>query len=288
MDDRLSLMVVHAHPDDEVFSTGGILALYASRGYRTTVVYGTNGEAGEMHDPDRDPNEALSQLGTIRPEEARQACSILGVSDVVFLGYRDSGMKDSEENANPENFMNAPLDEAVSRLLEVIREKHPQVIVTYDEHGGYGHPDHLQTNRVTTEAFRRAQGEAWAPRKLYYSARSREGFRRQVEALRAHGLEIPWVKSDFNFDEYGVPNVDITAHINVAHFAPLKREALRAHRTQIRADFFYLQLPDEALVQSGSEEYFVRIFPPASPGEHEDDLFQGIEAAAGMVSGRAG
>src|SRR5579875_1801624 len=109
---RHCLMAVHAHPDDEVFSTGGILAKYAAAGDRVVVVYGTRGESGEMHDPDRNPEEAIPRLGEIREEEARAACAILGVTDVYFLGYRDSGMADTEENKNPANFMNASLDEA--------------------------------------------------------------------------------------------------------------------------------------------------------------------------------
>ena len=112
------LMAVHAHPDDEVFSTGGILAKSAQQGDRVVVVYCTNGEAGEMHDADLVPEEAIPRLGEIRMEEARKACALLGVTDVVFLGYRDSGMKDTEENAHPAAFTNAALDEAAQRLID--------------------------------------------------------------------------------------------------------------------------------------------------------------------------
>lgn len=269
-------MAVHAHPDDEIFSTGGILAKYAAAGDRVTVVYGTSGEAGEMHDPDRIPEEAIPRLGEIRRQEVLEATKILGVTDVYFLGYRDSGMADTEDNKNPSNFMNAPLDEAVGRLLGIMRETQPQVIVTYDVDGGYGHPDHIMTNLVATEAFKRAQGEPWAPRKLYYGARSREGFRRYVEGMRTHGVEIPWVKSDFNFDEYGVPDSEITAHIDVAAYVGLKKRALAVHRTQISPDFFYLTVPDETLTATQGMEYFVRILPPPVEGEREDDLFAGI------------
>ncbi|HLJ67410.1 MAG TPA: PIG-L family deacetylase, partial [Chloroflexota bacterium] len=249
MSDRRSLMVVHAHPDDEVFSTGGIIAKYARAGDRVVVVYGTHGEAGEMHDPDLDPDDATPRLGAIREQEARRACALLGTEDVYFLGYRDSGMKDTEANQDPANFMNAPMDEAVDRLLAIMREMEPDVIVTYDENGGYGHPDHIMTHRVATEAFERARGEPWGPEKLYYSARSREGFRQYVEGLREFGLEIPWVRGDFNFDEYGVPDSMITAVIDVSDVVTLKKSALAIHRTQIRPDFFYLSIPDEALAR---------------------------------------
>ena len=293
MPNQRCLMVVHAHPDDEVFSTGGILATYAAAGDRVVVVYGTRGEAGEMHHPDLDPAEAIPRLGEIREQEARKACEILGVTDVHFLGYRDSGMADTEENKNPDNFMNAPLDEVAGRLLDIMRDTEPQVVVTYDEGGGYGHPDHIMTNRVTTEAFRRAQGHPWAPQKLYYSARSREGFRQQVEELRRLELTIPWLREDFNFDEYGVPDAQITATIDISARVLLKRRALEVHRTQIRPEFYYFSVPDDRVRELFGREYFIRIEPPAREGEHEDDLFAGLEdapemsGAPGQAAGRS-
>lgn len=271
-----TLMVVHAHPDDEVFSTGGTIARYARGGDRVVVVYGTRGEAGEMHHPDFDPEEARPRLGALREEEAREACRLLGTADVYFLGYRDSGMKDSEENQNPDAFMNARLDEATERLLGIMRATQPEVVITYDEDGGYGHPDHVMTHRVAVEAFRRAHGETWGPKKLYFSARSREGFRRYVEGLREHGVEIPWVQGDFNFDEYGVPDADITAHVDVSGEVARKQEALSLHRTQIRPDFFYLRIPSEVLSETSGTEYFVRIVPEHTAGEREEDLFAGL------------
>jgi len=237
-----------------------------------------------MHDPKRDPEEAKARLGDIREQETREAARILGVSHVYFLGYRDSGMRDTEENQNPANFMNAPLDEAADRLLEIIRETEPDVVITYDLDGGYGHPDHVMTNRVATEAFRRARGESWGPKKLYYSARSREAFKRYAEGLADLDLKIPWMRSDFNFDEYGVPEDQITAHIDITDVAPLKKQALAAHRTQIPAEFFYLGLPDEILSRIAGIEYFVRIEPPAREGEREGDLFAGVRDPAAATA----
>ncbi len=282
--DRRCLMAVHAHPDDEVFSTGGILARYAHAGDRVVVVYGTRGEAGEMHDPDRTEEEAIPRLGEIREAETREACRILGVTDIYFLGYRDSGMKDTEENKNPANFMNAPLDEATDRLLDIMRETRPDVVVTYDESGGYGHPDHIMTHRVAVEAFNRAQGQPWAPAKLYHSARSREGFREYVEGIGKYGLKVPWMREDFNFDDYGVPEDEITAIVDISEFAPLKKQALAVHRTQIKPDSWFLQIPDEVLNHLQGKEYFMRLSPPAAPGEHEDDLFAGIGSGKAAVA----
>jgi N-acetyl-1-D-myo-inositol-2-amino-2-deoxy-alpha-D-glucopyranoside deacetylase len=266
-------MAVHAHPDDEVFSTGGILAKYAADGARVVVVYCTRGEEGEIHHPELDPEEAKERLGEIREAEVREAARILGVSEIYFLGYRDSGMRDTESNANSAAFMNAPLEDATQRLLEIMRQTQPQVLVTYDEEGGYGHPDHIMANRITVAGYEAAHSEPWGPDKLYYAARSREGFRQQVLGMRELGIEIPWVKDDFNFDEYGVPDDEITAHLDVSTYMGLKQQALAVHRTQIPADFFYLQLPADALAKYAGIEYFVRVAPPSQPGEHEDDLF---------------
>jgi N-acetyl-1-D-myo-inositol-2-amino-2-deoxy-alpha-D-glucopyranoside deacetylase len=279
MTDKRCLMVVHAHPDDEVFSTGGILAKYAAEGHRVVVVYCTRGEAGEMYDDRLDADEAQARLGEIREGESREACAILGVTDVYFLGYRDSGMADTEHNQHPDAFMNAPLEETTERLLEIVRATRPQVVVTYDESGGYGHPDHIMASRTTTEAFKRAEAEG-ITQKLYYSTRSREGFRAYVEGLRSIDLQIPWVQGDINFDEYGLPDAEIAAHIDIAAYAPLKKQALAVHRTQIKPDFFYLQIPDDAMARVAGVEYFARVLPPAPPGTREDDLFEGTSGQA--------
>ncbi len=267
------LLVVHAHPDDEVFSTGGILARYAEEGDRVVVVYCTNGDAGEMYDPDYDAERDLPRLGEIRQAEARRACSLLGVTDVFFLGYRDSGMKDTDENHNPTNFANAPLAEAAERLERIMSETAPQVVVTYDTDGGYGHPDHVKTHEVTDAAFEHYLANGGEDAMLYYSARSREGFREYVETLRRYDVEVPWVKGDFNFDAYGVPESEITANVDISKYVPLKKAALSVHKTQIKPDFFYLRIPDEALAAAAGREYFVRISPPPEPGRTVTDLF---------------
>jgi LmbE family N-acetylglucosaminyl deacetylase len=276
MSDR-TLLVVHAHPDDEVFSTGGLLAKHAAAGDRTVVVYCTNGEAGEILDESLDPEEARPRLGEIRRREVQEACDLLGVSDIRFLGYRDSGMRDTEENKRPDAFMNAPMDEAVERLLRVIRETRPQVMVTYDEEGGYGHPDHIMANRVAVEAFRRARDEGLGVQRLFYPARSREDFRRYVEGLREMGLEIPWIQGDFNFDEYGVPESELSAIVDISEYAPLKKRALAVHKTQIKPDFFYLSIPDDLMSRFQGREFFQQIEPPRQPGPPSDDLFDGLE-----------
>lgn len=277
MSEPRTLLVVHAHPDDEVFSTGGLLAKHAAAGDRTIVVYCTNGEAGEILDESLDPEEARPRLGEIRRQEVQEAAGLLGVSEIRFLGYRDSGMRDTDENKLPDAFMNAPLEEASGRLLDIIRETLPQVVVTYDEEGGYGHPDHIMANRITVEAFQRAREEGLPVQRLFYPARSREDFRRWVEGLRELGLEIPWVRGDFNFDEYGVPESELSAIVDISDFAPLKKQALAVHRTQIKPDFFYLSIPDEVMSRLQGREFFQQIEPPRPPGPPSDDLFDGLD-----------
>jgi N-acetyl-1-D-myo-inositol-2-amino-2-deoxy-alpha-D-glucopyranoside deacetylase len=268
-------MVVHAHPDDEVFGTGGLIARHVDEGDRVAVVYCTSGEAGEIHLPDKSEDEIRPILGELRREEAREALKVLGGAEPYFLRYRDSGMRDTEDNQNPNAFMNAPMDEAAGRLIEIMRETRPEVVVTYDEGGGYGHPDHVMTNRVTHEAFNRGHREPWGPKKLYYSAGSRSQFRKYVEGLRGLGLQIPWLQGDVNFDEYGLPDEDITAFVDISAYAPLKKRALAVHRTQIPSDFFYLSIPDDAISSVGGLEFFHRIVPPHTRGEREADLFEG-------------
>ncbi len=280
MADKRCLMVVHAHPDDEVFRTAGIFARYAAAGVHVVAVYATRGEEGEMHDPDLDAQEAMARLGEIREREVRTACALLGVQDVRFLDYRDSGMAGSESNSNPAAFMNAAVDEAAGRLLTIMRETRPQVVVTYDEQGdgGYGHPDHVMANSVTVAAFQRARGESWSPQKLYYTATSREASRRYIEGIRKLGLELPWLKEEIDYSQWGLPGADITAHIDISPYVPLKKRTLAVHRSQIPSDFFYLAIPDEALAEFAGVEHYMRVCPPPKPGEHEDDLFAGIEA----------
>ena len=177
----LTLMAVLAHPDDEVW-VGATLAKYANLGTRTVLVTATLGEEGEIRDPDLDPDEARQRLGEIREAELRRSADIFGISQLYTLGFRDSGMAGTEANQDPRNFHNADPQEATGRLVRIIRQERPQVIVTDNERGSYGHPDHLAANRTTLAAFD-AAGDAtqypdsgtvpWQPQKLYYTAFAR-------------------------------------------------------------------------------------------------------------------
>src|SRR5439155_602537 len=188
---ELSLLAVQPHPDDESIGMGGTLARYSAEGVRTTLVTATRGEVGEILDKDLDPKEAAPRLATIREGELRNALKILGVNELVFLGYEDSGMAGLPRNREPQTFWRADEEEAIGRLVQVVRRVRPQVMVTQNEFGGYAHPDHIQTHRVAIGAFyyagdvkRFPGGEAFRPSKLYYSAFPKSLMRQMPEAMR--------------------------------------------------------------------------------------------------------
>lgn len=193
----LTLMAVFAHPDDEVW-TGAAMATYAKEGVRTVLVTATLGEEGEIHDPDLDPEEARGRLGEIRRAELDRSAAIFGIDTVHILGYRDSGMAGTPANENPANFHNADHEEAVGRLVRLIRQERPQVLITDNERGTYGHPDHIAAHRITVAAFDAAgdqsrfpeAGPAWQPQKLYYTAFPRSSFVRMRDLMRERGCVV--------------------------------------------------------------------------------------------------
>ena len=195
---KLTLLAVHAHPDDESISTGGILSKYSANGIRTVLAYGTRGEAGDILNPEFVAPEPGLNIKEIRAIELAAAVKVLTVGKVYYLGYRDSGMAGSPENHHPMAFAQADIQEATTRLVEIIRRVRPQVIVTYNEKGTYLHPDHIMANRVTLRAFQ-ASGdsqfkidgglEPWQPTKLYYTAIPLERIRRMYKIVKERGEE---------------------------------------------------------------------------------------------------
>src|SRR2546425_4324127 len=191
-----TLLAVHAHPDDECISTGGILARYAAEGARTILVTCTDGAVGEISDPALATPDNLAE---VRSKELDESVRILKVGRLVRLGYRDSGMAGTADNENPASFLQASFDNAVERVVRVVREEQPQVIVTYDERGGYGHPDHIRAHQVAVAAFEAAgdsgryvsAGPAWAPAQLYYAVVARSAFICFAQRLRAAWVGLP-------------------------------------------------------------------------------------------------
>jgi mycothiol S-conjugate amidase len=293
MHERLCLLSVHAHPDDEASKGAATVARYSDEGVHTVLVTCTGGEAGDILSPAADTAEARADLGAVRRRELDESVAAIGYDVLHLLGYHDSGMPDTEVNARPDNFANAPLDEAVGRLVRIIRAERPQVIITYGEdHTGYPHPDHIRVHEISIPAFEAAgdpsrypdAGDPWQPLKMYYSAWSRG----RIEALAAVyeelGLESPfqnWRNSERRGDDDRV-----TTRIEVGDWLIRRRAALLAHRTQIDPEGFWMRLPDSELRRVWPWEEFVLarslVASDTSGGVqidgrvYEDDLFAGI------------
>lgn len=282
---QLTLMAVHAHPDDECIGTGGVLARYGAEGHRAVLVTATRGEEGEIVDPEMDSEAVRLKLGDVRTEELRCACRYLGVTEFHILGYRDSGMAGTPANHHPECLAQADLYAATGRLVRLIRTIQPHVLTCYDEQGGYGHPDHIQVHRITVAAFHTAGdpthypeiGPApWQPQKLYYTAYPRSYILRRYESLRAMGEATPMDRPDFDPSKVGTPDEIITTQVDIGPYLSRKIEALRCHRTQVQPDWWYFRLPPDQLDQHFSREFFIRMASHVPVNGSEDDLFSGL------------
>ena len=287
MNEPLTLMIIHAHPDDGVIGSGGTLAHYSDRGINTVLVTATLGEEGEIVVADMDTPENHARLAEIRQEELRKATEILGIKHQEFLGYRDSGMVGTPSNEHPACFHQADLAEATGRLVRLVRAYRPQVLVSYNAAGGYGHPDHIACHKVALAAFDTAgdparypeAGPAWAPLKLYEMSRPRELTQRAWEQMRARGLKTPFDNPDFDITRFTVPLDQITTALDVSAYMQRKRAALLEHRTQIAVDGPFFAMPEDIGRQWFGVEYFTllqsRVPLPAHEG-YERDLFAGI------------
>jgi LmbE family N-acetylglucosaminyl deacetylase len=278
MAEPLTLMAVHAHPDDEA-SGGGILATYADQGIRTVVVTCTNGEYGDAPggikpgQPGHDP-EAVARL---RLAELEESARILKVSDVETLGYHDSGMPDWEYKDRPDAFSNVPLEEVAGRIGGLIAKYRPQVLVTYDDQGAYQHPDHVHASR----AAQAAAAETGIPAKLYLSTMRGSSWRKIWEALRAAGAEVPNWEDDEERTQRAVQSEErITTTIDIRPVLERKREALFAHGTQINGDSWFGKIPPEIVEEAFGYEYFIRVADTTGAPLPEDDLFAGLRTGA--------
>ncbi len=269
--ERRTLLAVHAHPDDECISTGGILARYAAEGVRTVLVTCTDGAVGEISDASLATPDNLVE---VRDRELAESVRILDISRLVKLGYRDSGMAGTADNDNPAAFLQCDFQEAVDRVLQVVREERPQVVVTYDERGGYGHPDHIRAHQVAVAAFEAAQSDEVKPRKLYYAVIKRSAIRSFAERLRAAGVDVPFqdLREDGETDTpFAVADDRVTTEIDVSKYVEAKRNALTAHRTQMGPDQFFMRLPESLFADVFGQETFQRVVGPGPTPEY--DLF---------------
>ena len=284
-----TLLGLYAHPDDEILSPGGTLAYYAQRGAHVGLVVATRGEAGEIQRPGTATPETLPQ---VRERETRCSADALGISDLIFLGYRDSGMVGTADNDHPDAFANAPADEVVCRLVAIIRRLRPHVILTFDPHGGYGHPDHVAIHRHAVAAFDAAgdprrfpdQGDPWRPRRLFYSVLPTALFRRMKERVAARGGDLS------GFDELierrrqqqgDWPDAYINAVVDVSDAIEAKWAAWRCHRTQFGPNSRFRRLPEDEMKALLSSEYFILGRPTPPPGLHLTGLFQPLTEKRG-------
>jgi LmbE family N-acetylglucosaminyl deacetylase len=265
----LTLMAVHAHPDDEVIGTGGILARYAAEGVRTVLVTCTNGEQGDGPDgikPDEEGHDE-AEVARLRLEELRTSAGHLGIHHVELLGYRDSGLSGWAANEHPEAFSNIPVADAAARLAALMEQYRPDVVVTYDENGGAGHPDHIQAHRIAVEAAR----STGIPRKIYEAAIPRGALKEVFREVRDAGIDLGFDPPE----DFGIPDDEVTATVDVSAYVENKCKALEAHTSQ-GENIFFLALPREVLHIMFAKEFFVLRPGDADVGGRESDLFAGL------------
>ncbi|HSK94100.1 MAG TPA: PIG-L family deacetylase [Candidatus Angelobacter sp.] len=282
------VLFVHAHPDDECVATGGSIARLVADGAHVDLVTCTDGAEGEIHDPTLDHEEARPRLAEIRRRELACSLEALGGGAIRhhLLGYRDSGMMGTEANGHPEAFWQADIGEATAKLTEIVRAARPAVIVSYDENGNYGHPDHINAARIAREAYLASQGTDWAVARFHEIAFHREAWFGLMMEMRERGIELPW---DFDqavdavpADElnpsnaaalgqvadalesgdawqmdFGRPDAEVTTRVDVAAFVDAKRRSMDCHRTQRQDMGWMLDLPPDLADRVLGTEYFV-------------------------------
>ncbi len=287
MDSRC-LMLVHAHPDDESLATGGLIAKCAAEGAHVVLVTCTNGELGEVAEvPELGTVEEITaRLGDVRRGELREALSHLGDIDLRMLGYRDSGMAGTDANADPRSFVNQDMDGPVREVVSIIREVRPQVLVTYNENGFYGHPDHIRAHDVALEAIRRAADETFAPElgprhevaKTYYTAVARSFFATAREWAAELGINPDDAFREEEIESLATDDALVTTWIDASTYVDRKVRALAAHRTQRGTTAMFLDIPEDYLVPALGTEHYVLVSPTPAHGLHERDVFEGAGA----------
>src|SRR5260370_5467596 len=265
-----TLLSVHHDQDDAAISAGGVMMKAQAPGHRVVIITETRGEAGEIYNMD----EAASRprLGEIRTEELKAGGEILGVDRQEFLGYRDSGMVDPADNKDPRSFHQAPLDEAAARLAVFIREERPDVVVTWAEDGGYGHPDHIKAHQVTNAALDTMEQEGLPVKKLYYIAVPRSMMQAFAEQFPDQAQE----QARRNMRVAGTPDELITTRVDVHDYVDRKRQAFRAHLSQNEPSSWTETMASQILELALRTDYYQ--LARGKPGSDlpEPDLFVGI------------
>ncbi|MFG2310813.1 PIG-L family deacetylase [Streptomyces sp. NPDC048566] len=274
-DGPLTLMAVHAHPDDEATGTGGVLARYASEGVHTVLVTCTDGACGDgpggvkPGDPGHDP----AAVAAMRREELAASCEVLKIGRLETLDYADSGMMGWPANDAPGSFWRTPVDEAAARLADLMRRHRPDVVVTYDENGFYGHPDHIQAHRITMAALAMIE---WAP-KVYWTTAPRSMMQRFGELMREFDADWqePSPEEAAAMAEIGLPDDEITTWVDTTAFGGQKFDALAAHASQ-GENIFFLKMGQQRFTELMGVETFVRVQDGTGAALPETDLFAGL------------
>ena len=271
------LLIVFAHPDDESLFAGA-MARYVRQGVRVSLACITKGEAGEISDPSL---ATPANLGSTREAELRCACDVIGVSDLHLLGYCDSGMDGTPENDRPTAFIQADPEEIRLTLVKLRRDLKPNVVITFEPKGWYGHPDHIAAGRYTTEAYHLAAdpaafptaGPAWQPDRLFHAVILRSSFKPIVDYAREQGQDISNF-DEISFDEPDHLVVEITHTLDVSDLFELKKTAMLCHQTQFGDDNLLLQSPPELQLTLLGQENYIQVDPPLKPAASPvTDLF---------------
>lgn len=281
-----TLVFFGAHPDDESFGIGSTLAQYAAEGAKVYYVCSTGGEMGTVAPEFLEGHSSIREL---REEELRCASEVLGLAGYFYLGYRDSGMQGAKENKHPDAMAAAPLEEITGRMVKILREIKPDVVVTHDSGGSYGHPDHIATNRGTTAAFQAAgdperfpeAGEAFSPGKLYYAVRSRKLMKTMVRLMPLFGQDPHHYGRNGDVDLTKMMGIEYPIHAVVKlkkSSVETRNRAVACHGSQIgggRRRFSLFTVMEIIGKLRGPRDCFMRAFPPPA-GRREKDLFEGI------------
>ncbi len=309
--DKDGVLFVHAHPDDESMSTGGTIARLVADGVRVDLVTCTDGAEGEIHDPTLDPDEARPRLAAIRADELACSVDALGGGAIQhhLLGYRDSGMMGTDANGHPESFWQSDLGEATARLVEIVRDARPAAIVSYDENGNYGHPDHINAARIAREAYAASQGNDWAVSRFHEIAFHRDAWMGLMREMHKRGIALPWDmdsvvggpppdelnptnaaalgqvsealedESPPSWEEdFGRADEEITTRVDVSAHLEAKRRSMDCHKTQRQDLGWLLDLPPDLADRAMATEYFVlrRLDGADVPASHrETELLPG-------------
>lgn len=283
MAEQRTILAIYAHPDDEILGAGGAMALYGSQGARIELVCATRGEAGEISDPALATRETLAQ---VREEELRCSAETLGIDKVIFLDFRDSGMAGTADNNHVEALARAPAEAVVPRLVEIIRQVRPHVILTFEPYGGYGHPDHVAIHHHTLAAYEVAAaanyrpelGQAWQTPRLFYPVVLSDMFEELIRRLEARGADVSEFKQRMEEGrDQRWPKEKVTVTMDVAATVDRKVAAFYCHRTQFGADNLFLKLPEDEMKLLLRTEHFYLARPESTAGLMLDGLFDGME-----------